>query len=57
MTEFVCFVFIFIINNKLFVCFIVLQANLEMSKVQAVILQVLGEKLQVQAKEFSMTKV
>ena len=55
MTEFFCFVFI--INNKLFVCFIVLQANLEMRKAQAVILQVLGEKLQVQAKEFSMTKV
>ena len=48
------FCFVFIINNKLFVCFIVLQANLEMSKVQAVILQVLGEKLQVQ---FSVTKV
>ena len=57
MTECFLFCFLFIINNKLFVCFIVLQANLEMSKAQAVILQVLGEKLQVQAKEFSMTKV
>jgi len=48
--------FVFFINNKLFVCFIVVQANLEISKGQAVIL-VLGEKLQVQAKEFSMAKV
>ena len=56
--DWIClFCFVFIINNKLFVCFIVLQANLEISKAQAVILQLLGEKLQVQAKEFSMTKV
>ena len=47
MTECFLFCFVFIINNTLFLCFIVLQANLEMSKVQAVILQVLGEKLQV----------
>ena len=51
------FCFVFIINNKLFVCFIVLQTHLEMNKAQAVILQVLGEKLHFQAKELSMTKV
>ena len=55
MTEFFCFVlFLLLIINCLFVCFIVLQANLETSKAQAVILQVLGEKLQVQ---FSVTKL
>ena len=56
MTEFFCFVlFLLLIINCLFGFFcIVLQANLEISKAQAVILQVLGEKLQVQ---FSVTNV
>ena len=56
MTDFFFFVvlFLLLIINCLFVCFIVLQANLEISKAQAVILQVLGQKLQVQ---FSMTRV
>ena len=41
---------------KCFCLLFFLKANLKISKKQAVIL-VLGVKLQVQAKEFSMTKV